>query len=95
MGQLGYFGKVVRKDVEYLKGSLSKGIEWANVALRIPQVSRTISDVVWFRNLEDSGAAGLKAPTFPQPQYPGNFNKIGIWLFRSFLFDELLLSVVA
>uniref|UniRef100_A0A7N0V8P3 Protein kinase domain-containing protein n=1 Tax=Kalanchoe fedtschenkoi TaxID=63787 RepID=A0A7N0V8P3_KALFE len=70
MGHLGHFRQVVRKDVEYLKGSVSKGIEWANGALRLPEVSRSISDVIWFRNVEDQGAAGLKAPAFPQPYYP-------------------------
>ncbi|CAM8910709.1 unnamed protein product [Rhodiola kirilowii] len=49
----GHFRQVIRKDVDFLKGSVSKGIEWANGALRLPQVSRSISDLIWFRNVED------------------------------------------
>lgn len=70
LGHLGHFRKVVRNDVEYVKRSVSKGIEWANGAFRIPQVSRSISDVIWLRSVENPEAAGLKAPVFPQPYYP-------------------------
>ncbi|KAL9687802.1 hypothetical protein QQ045_032209 [Rhodiola kirilowii] len=66
----GHFRQVIRKDVDFLKGSVSKGIEWANGALRLPQVSRSISDLIWFRNVEDPSAAGLEPPSFPEFYYP-------------------------
>ncbi|CAM8917156.1 unnamed protein product [Rhodiola kirilowii] len=66
----GHFRQVIKKDVDFLKGSVSKGIEWANGALRLPQVSRSISDLIWFRNVEDPSASGLEPPSFPEFYYP-------------------------
>ncbi|BBH09684.1 Protein kinase superfamily protein [Prunus dulcis] len=53
LGDFGHLGQVVRKDVEFLKRGIGSGIQWANKAFRIPEVSKTLDDIVWLRNLED------------------------------------------
>ncbi|CAB4320984.1 unnamed protein product [Prunus armeniaca] len=69
LGDFGHLGQVVRKDVEFLKRGIGSGIQWANKAFRIPEVSKTLDDVVWLRNLEDPNAPPLPAPSWPQPSY--------------------------
>lgn len=71
VGNFGHFVQVVRKDVEFLKTRISKGLDWANEALHIPQVSKTLDDVIWLRNLEDPHAPPLRLPSWPHPYYPG------------------------
>lgn len=71
LGDFGHLGQVVRKDVEFLKRGIGSGIQWANKAFRIPEVSKTLDDIVWLRNLEDPNAPPLPAPSWPQPSYPG------------------------
>ncbi|XP_022986787.1 uncharacterized protein LOC111484434 [Cucurbita maxima] len=66
----GHFGDVVRKDVEFIKVGLNRGIRWANDAFRIPQVSKTVDDLLWLRNIEDPQAVNLPTPSPPQPSYP-------------------------
>ncbi|XP_038893449.1 uncharacterized protein sll0005 [Benincasa hispida] len=66
----GHFADVVRKDVEFIKVGLNRGIRWANDAFRIPQVSKSIDDVLWLRNIEDPQAVNLPTPSPPQPSYP-------------------------
>ncbi|KAG6416155.1 hypothetical protein SASPL_123579 [Salvia splendens] len=61
--------EVVHKDVKVLGDGLSKGLEWANKAFRIPEVSKTVEDFVWLRNVEDPLAAALRFPSWPQPCY--------------------------
>lgn len=85
VGDFGHLASVVRKDVEFLKKGFSKGIEWANEALRIPQVSKTLDDVVWLRGLEDPRAPPEPPPSWPQPYYPGQ-----ALLLLSFSMDLLL-----
>lgn len=66
--------EVLRKDSEFLKKGIAKGLRWANDAFRIPQLSKSVSDAVWLRNIEDpdASAAELKSRTrWPQPCYPG------------------------
>ncbi|XP_021832770.1 uncharacterized protein LOC110772624 [Prunus avium] len=70
LGDFGHLGHVVRKDVEFLKRGIGSGIQWANKAFRIPEVSKTLDDIVWLRNLEDPNAPPLPAPSWPQPSYP-------------------------
>lgn len=67
----GHFADVVRKDVEFIKVGLGRGIRWANDAFRIPQVSKSVDDVLWLRNIEDPQAVNLPTPSQPQPSYPG------------------------
>ncbi|KAK9282959.1 hypothetical protein L1049_011184 [Liquidambar formosana] len=70
VGNFGHLFQVVRKDVEFLKQRFKRGIEWANEALHLPQVSKTLDDVVWLRNLEDPHAPPFQTPPWPQPSYP-------------------------
>ncbi|GMN51106.1 hypothetical protein TIFTF001_020255 [Ficus carica] len=71
VGNFGHLAWVVRKDVEFLKDGIGKGIRWANKALKIPQVSKAIDEFVWLRNLEDPNASPQPPPSWPQPSYTG------------------------
>lgn len=68
---MGHLAEVVRKDVEFLKKGVSRGVEWANEALHIPRVSKTLDDLLWLRNLEEPHAPPLEPRSWPQPCYPG------------------------
>lgn len=70
LGNFRHFGEVVGKDVEFLRTRISRGIEWANEALRVPQLSKTLDDFIWLRNLEDPSAPSFEFPSWPNPQYP-------------------------
>ncbi|THG07462.1 hypothetical protein TEA_003470 [Camellia sinensis var. sinensis] len=70
VGSLGHLVQVVRKDVEFFKNRISNGVDWANRALRIPQLSKALDDVIWLRNLEDPHAPPFTPPSWPQPYYP-------------------------
>ncbi|XP_062155749.1 uncharacterized protein LOC133863711 [Alnus glutinosa] len=70
VGNMGHLAEVVRKDVEFLKKGVSRGVEWANEALHIPRVSKTIDDLLWLRNLEEPNAPPLEPRSWPQPCYP-------------------------
>ncbi|KAL7228702.1 hypothetical protein ACSBR2_007412 [Camellia fascicularis] len=70
VGNLGHLVQVVRKDVEFFKNRISNGVDWANRALRIPQLSKALDDVIWLRNLEDPHAPPFTPPSWPQPYYP-------------------------
>ncbi|KAL0452178.1 UNVERIFIED_CONTAM: hypothetical protein Slati_1195900 [Sesamum latifolium] len=69
-GGLGNIVEVVQKDVEFLKAGFSKGLQWANKAFRIPEVSKSVEDLVWLRNVEDPQAKFSRFPSWPQPYYP-------------------------
>lgn len=66
----GHFFQVVRKDAEFLKTRISKGIGWANQNLPIPQISKTLDDAIWLRNLEDPQSSHFQLPSWPHPHYP-------------------------
>ncbi|KAF5742532.1 hypothetical protein HS088_TW09G00582 [Tripterygium wilfordii] len=70
VGNFGFFGEAVRRDLEFLKKGISGGIEWANETFHIPQVSKSLDDVLWLRHLEDSRAPALEPLSWPQPSYP-------------------------
>ncbi|GKU91734.1 hypothetical protein SLEP1_g5561 [Rubroshorea leprosula] len=71
LGDFSHFGDAVRKDVEFLKKGIRRGMEWANVAFRIPQVTKAVDDLVWLRNLEDPNfSMDSEPPSWPQPYYP-------------------------
>ncbi|KAI4351279.1 hypothetical protein L6164_005655 [Bauhinia variegata] len=70
VGNFSHFAQVVRKDMEFISKGISKGVEWANEAFRIPQVTKKIDDLVWLRNLEDPLAPPFSVPSWPQPWYP-------------------------
>ncbi|KAK6929208.1 TMEM115/Pdh1/Rbl19 [Dillenia turbinata] len=69
-GNFSHFVYVVRKDAEFLKNNVKRGIEWANEALRLPQVARKIDDAIWLRDLEDPLCPPFQPKPFPQPWYP-------------------------
>lgn len=71
LGDFSHFGDAVRKDVEFMKKGIKKGMAWANEAFRIPQVSKAVDEVVWLRNLEDSNFSPSEEPRpWPEPSYP-------------------------
>ncbi|GFP82828.1 uncharacterized aarf domain-containing protein kinase at1g79600 chloroplastic [Phtheirospermum japonicum] len=69
-GGLGNVVEVVQKDVAFLKAGLSKGLQWANKAFRVPEVSKSMEDLIWLRGVEDSRAESIQFPSWPQPYYP-------------------------
>ncbi|XP_021673562.1 uncharacterized protein LOC110659826 isoform X3 [Hevea brasiliensis] len=71
IGNFSHFGDAVRKDFEFLKEGIGRGIGWANETFRIPQVFKTLDDVFWLKNLEDPQAPPLEPQSWPQPSYPG------------------------
>lgn len=88
VGDFGHLGQVVRKDLEFLKTGIGRGIEWANKAFRIPEVSKAVDDVVWLRNLEDPDAPPSPAPSWPQPAYPGEVPSSYVYVnFENFLLE--------
>ncbi|TYI62468.1 hypothetical protein E1A91_D10G246300v1 [Gossypium mustelinum] len=66
-----HFGDVVRRDMDFLKKGVQRGVEWANETFRIPQAKKAVDDVVWLRNLEDPNfSPPAQPPLWPQPCYP-------------------------
>ncbi|KAL6980378.1 hypothetical protein U1Q18_022021 [Sarracenia purpurea var. burkii] len=71
VGNLGNLVQVVRKDVEFLKNRVSKGVDWAYTALRVPYLSKALDDVIWLRNIEeDPHSPPLPPLSWPRPFYP-------------------------
>jgi aarF domain-containing kinase len=73
VGNFSHFGDTVGKDFEFIKKGINKGMDWANEAFRIPQVSKTLDDILWLRNLEDHNSPPIEPQSWPQPSYPGQF----------------------
>ncbi|MBA0881666.1 hypothetical protein Goshw_026700 [Gossypium schwendimanii] len=71
LGNFSHFGDVVRRDMNFLKKGVQRGVEWANETFRIPQAKKAVDDVVWLRNLEDPNFSPPAQPLlWPQPYYP-------------------------
>ncbi|KAK4578846.1 hypothetical protein RGQ29_028791 [Quercus rubra] len=70
VGNLGHLGEVVRKDMDFLKKGIRRGMEWANEALQVRRVSKTLDDLLWLRHLEEPQAPPLEPRPWPQPCYP-------------------------
>ncbi|KAG2723534.1 hypothetical protein I3760_02G173900 [Carya illinoinensis] len=70
VGNLGHLAQVVRKDMEFLKKGISRGVEWMNETLHVQRVSKTLDDFLWLRYLEDPHAPPLHPRSWPQPSYP-------------------------
>lgn len=71
LGDFSHFGDAVRKDVEFMKKGIKKGMAWANEAFRLPQVTKAVDEVVWLRNLEDRNFSPSEEPRpWPEPFYP-------------------------
>ncbi|CAH9129988.1 unnamed protein product [Cuscuta epithymum] len=65
--------KLIRKDSELLQKGFAKGLRWANQALSIPKLSKSVSDLVWLRTIEnpEASTSELRSPAhWPQPYYP-------------------------
>ncbi|XP_075502798.1 uncharacterized protein LOC142540491 isoform X2 [Primulina tabacum] len=77
-GALGNVVEVVRTDVSFICKGLSRGLQWANKSFRIPEISKSVEDLIWLRNVEDPRASSLRFPSRPQPYYP---ELLGIDLF--------------
>lgn len=71
VGNLGHLGEVVRKDMDFLKKGIRRGLEWGNEALQVRRVSKTLDDLLWLRHLEEPQAPPLQPRPWPQPCYPG------------------------
>ncbi|MBA0576062.1 hypothetical protein Golob_024955 [Gossypium lobatum] len=70
-GNFSHFGDVVRRDMNFLKKGVQRGVDWANETFRIPQAKKAVDDVVWLRNLEDPNFSPPAQPLlWPQPYYP-------------------------
>ncbi|WCJ19349.1 Protein kinase superfamily protein [Euphorbia peplus] len=80
LGNFSHFGDTVRKDFGFLKKGIAKGVDWANEALHLPKVFKTLDDVLWLKNLEDHHATPVEPQSWPQPSYPG---LTGVDLFMS------------
>ncbi|KZV24276.1 hypothetical protein F511_01758 [Dorcoceras hygrometricum] len=78
-GAPGNFVEVVRSDVRIISKRLSKGLQRAAKAFRIREISKSVEDLIWLRNVEDPHASSLRFPSWPQqPYYP---ELLGIDLF--------------
>ncbi|XP_039067351.1 uncharacterized protein LOC120213258 isoform X2 [Hibiscus syriacus] len=70
-GNFNHFGDVVRRDMEFLKKGVKRGVDWASETFRISQAKKAVDDVVWLRNLEDPNfSPPPQPPLWPQPYYP-------------------------
>uniref|UniRef100_A0A7C9FRH7 Uncharacterized protein n=1 Tax=Opuntia streptacantha TaxID=393608 RepID=A0A7C9FRH7_OPUST len=70
IGNFDQFFGAVKKDWEFLKNGVSKGVQWANETLHVPKIVKTVDDAVWLRNLEDPNAHSFQPTPWPQPSYP-------------------------
>lgn len=80
IGNFSHFGDMMRKDFQFLKKGITKGIDWANETLQIPKVFKSLDDVLWLKNLEDPQAPPLEHQSWPQPSYPGSFHYAKIYM---------------
>ncbi|XP_071710350.1 uncharacterized protein [Rutidosis leptorrhynchoides] len=70
-GNLGHFVQIVKNDVDIIKRNISRGISWTSDAIRFPEISKKVDEVVWLRNLEDPKYSDeFQSPCWPQPYYP-------------------------
>lgn len=64
--------EVVRKDAEFIKKGIGKGLQWANKTFRMPKLTKSLDDFIWLRHVEEPGVSSevSDAPSWPQPRYP-------------------------
>ncbi|XP_070031194.1 uncharacterized protein [Nicotiana tomentosiformis] len=69
---IGNVTEVVKKDAEFIKRGIGKGLQWANKAFGIPKLTKSLDNFIWLRHVEDPRASVTvsDAPTCPQPHYP-------------------------
>lgn len=82
VGNLGHLGEVVCKDIYFLKKGIQRGMEWANEALSVPRVSKTLNDLWWLCQLKEPQAPPLQPQTWPQPCYLGQASTFSFSLFQ-------------
>lgn len=70
IGNFEHLFGAVKKDWEFLRNGVGKGVQWANEALHVPKIVKTVDDAVWLRNLENPNASSFQPPCWPQPSYP-------------------------
>ena len=92
VGNLGHLGEVVRKDMDFLKKGIRRGMEWANEALQVRRVSKTLDDLLWLRHLEEPQAPPLEPRPWPQPCYPGQASTLSLSLSLSLSFPVMEFS---
>ncbi|KAL8166598.1 hypothetical protein V2J09_008097 [Rumex salicifolius] len=68
-GNFEHFFGAVKKDMEFMKKGISKGVEWANETLKLPMVAKKVDDFVWLRQLENPNSPPFDPPNWPQPHY--------------------------
>ncbi|KAJ8544177.1 hypothetical protein K7X08_035707 [Anisodus acutangulus] len=66
---IGKVTEVVKKDAEFIKEGIGKGLHWANKTFRIPKLTKSLDDLIWLRHVEDPRASS-NAPSWPHPHYP-------------------------
>lgn len=66
--------EVVKKDAEFIKKGIGKGLQWADKTFRIPKLTKSLDDFIWLRHVEDRRASSevSDAPSWRQPHYPGS-----------------------
>lgn len=64
--------EVVKKDAEFIKKGIGKGLQWANKTFRIPKLTKSLDDFIWLRHVEEPRVSSevFDAPSWPQPHYP-------------------------
>nr|POF21794.1 hypothetical protein CFP56_73310 [Quercus suber] len=82
VGNLGHLGEVVGKDIDFLKKGIRRGMEWANEALSVPHVSKTLDDLSWLCHLKEPQAPPLEPQTWPQSCCPGQASTFSFSLFQ-------------
>ncbi|KAL9252489.1 hypothetical protein AKJ16_DCAP14447 [Drosera capensis] len=56
---------------QFLAAVAQAGWRWANDALHVPKIAKTVDDFVWLRVLEDANAQSFqRRPSWHQPHYP-------------------------
>ncbi|KAK4356035.1 hypothetical protein RND71_025006 [Anisodus tanguticus] len=69
---IGKVTEVVKKDAEFIKEGIGKGLQWANKTFRIPKLTKSLDDLIWLRHVEDPRASS-NAPSWPHPHYPAQY----------------------
>lgn len=86
MNALGNVREVFKKDTDFIKKGIGKGLQWANKTFGVPKFTKSFDDFIWLRQVEDPRASSevSDAPSWPRPLYPGSsffffVGLLGIW----------------
>lgn len=75
VGNFAHFKDAIRKDFDFMRKGIKRGVEWANESFRVPQAARDMEDLLWLRALERPDEPVVEPSSWPQPSYPGNVLK--------------------